>query len=77
MNLTSETLDTIAAATRRYGVAPEDALDMRKRSPTVVRARWAAWAALRDGYGLSYAEVGRMFGTDHSTVMRGVRRMGR
>ena len=40
----------------------------------VVQARFACMAAVRDAYGLSYPQLGKIFGRHHSTVLDGVRR---
>jgi len=50
------------------------------RLTRVVRARWEAWSRIHaetrfDGSAIySYAEIGRLFGFDHTTVIHGCRR---
>ena len=44
------------------------------RTKSVVRARWTGWLALRLE-GLSWSEIGRVTGHDHTTVMVGVRKL--
>lgn len=55
----------------RYRIAP-DAIVGRAQTPDLTRARKVAYLA---GWrcGLSYAEIGRQAGRDHTTVMSGVR----
>lgn len=41
--------------------------------PTATNARAACWAKLRE-IGLSYPEIGMIWGRDHATVLRAVKR---
>lgn len=46
----------------------------KARTPSVVKARHAAmWAAFQAG--LSFSEIGREFGRDHTTVISAVRKV--
>jgi chromosomal replication initiation ATPase DnaA len=45
----------------------------RSRVSRIVRVRHRVWAVLRWTLELSYPEIGRIWGVDHSTVMAGVR----
>ncbi len=45
--------------------------DSRRREPS--RARMDCWSRLRRE-GLSFQQIGRMFGRDHTTVIYGVRK---
>lgn len=56
---------------RPFFVTREDALG-RSRTLSVARARKAVYVALREK-GLSYTEIGRLVGRDHTTVVAGVR----
>ena len=58
-------LDTAAGL---HGVRAE-ALLGRGRTKAVTRARRQAMAEIRDRYGWSLSEIGRLFGRDHTTVM--------
>lgn len=44
----------------------------RSREPRIVRARHHLWAVLFDTLGLGYAEHGRLFEVDHTTVMHAI-----
>ena len=55
-----------------FGV-PRDALLSRLRTAEVSEARQAAYYILRKRYGLTFAQIGRLFGRNHSTVLHGVR----
>lgn len=44
-----------------------------RRWPDVIRARHQIWKLLNDA-GIALAEIGRVWGVDHTTVMAGVRR---
>ncbi len=57
---------------RRHGVSVEGLLGPRK-THLVVTARHDLMSCLW-GSGLPYAEIGRLLGRDHSSVMHGVRR---
>ena len=43
-----------------------------RRWPHVVYRRHEVWALLHGTLGLGFAELGRVFGVDHTTVMNGV-----
>lgn len=47
------------------------------RTPRVVDARNASIALLRDLFGLSYPQLGRIFNRDHTTVMHSYNRADR
>lgn len=55
---------------------PYDAIKGRDKHRSVVRARQVAMSAVRARLGLSYPELGIVFGKDHTTVMSGVKRVG-
>lgn len=52
----------------RYGVGPGDIMSDSRQLP-VVTARQLSMRLVRDLGGLSYPDIGRAFGRDHSTVM--------
>lgn len=56
----------------RYGVSADDICAPTRGSDQVVLARQALMAALRHR-GLSYPQIGRLIGRDHTTVMHGIR----
>ncbi len=58
---------------REFAVDPADLLH-GPRSKQVARARFAFWCCLRDRYALSYPELGRMVGYDHTTVLTGIKK---
>lgn len=58
---------------RQFAVTPADLL-CGDRSKQLTLARWALWFCLRERYGLSYPELARMLGYDHTTILHGVRR---
>ena len=62
-------LDTVCHA---RGVTREE-LCGRRRTKNVASARQELWWHLRRSPGMSYAEIGRLFGRNHTTVMAGVR----
>lgn len=62
----------VASVAKRYGVTVDDVLG-RRRHQRVAHARRDLCACLR-GSGLAYAEIGRMLGLDHCTVMTAVRK---
>ena len=53
-----------------HGVPAEQLLG-RLRAPAISRIRFEAWAAMSEA-GASYAQIGRLFRRDHTTVMHGV-----
>jgi chromosomal replication initiator protein len=54
---------------------PYDAIKGSDKHRSVVRARQVAMSAVRARLGLSYPELGMVFGKDHTTVMNGVKRV--
>lgn len=70
--LPSRVDDVLEAVSARYGVSVGGILG-RRRSASIARARNAAYAALRE-VGLSWVEVGSVFGRDHTTAMDGAMR---
>ena len=57
---------------RTRGVTREEVCG-RKRTKNVARARQELWSRLRRDPGMSYGEIARLFGRNHTTVMTGVR----
>jgi hypothetical protein len=49
------------------------ALLSKSRTPKLVKARWKAMYRLRELLHLSYPEIGRSLGMDHTTVIHGIR----
>lgn len=68
-------MEIIREIARQHGVSPEAILG-RSRYPKDIKARHAAYAAVRERKGISYPAVGRIFGRDHTTVLSGVRKHG-
>ena len=66
----------MALVCRRYGVTRSALLNKSRRGSLVV-ARHIIWWIVVRRFGLSLAETGRRFGTDHSTVRTAVRNMDR
>lgn len=46
----------------------------RARHASIATARHAVWTIIRSRFGLSYPEIGELFGVDHTTVMAGIRK---
>jgi len=69
---TLHALETARAICDRAGVDIGDALG-RSNHPSATLARRCIWTTLRHTLGLSYPEIARVFGRDHSTVMSGIR----
>ena len=69
-----DTLHRVAERIARdEGVRVSDILGpSRERQPT--RARHRLWAVTRASTDLSYPQLGRIFGRDHTTIMSGVRK---
>lgn len=44
------------------------------RHASVARARHRLWTVMRHTLGLSYPELARIFGVDHTTIMSGVKK---
>lgn len=61
----------LALAAEYYGIPVSTAASVR-RSKTAVRARFAAWSAIRTIYGWSYEEIAREFRFHHTAVIYGV-----
>lgn len=56
-----------------YGVTPAELLG-DSRTPHLVRARWVlCWVWRKRG--MSYPEIGRQLGREHSTIFRNLRKM--
>lgn len=53
---------------------PLDAVLGRSRDRLVVERRHELWSLMHGTFGLAYAELGRVFGVDHSTVMGAIRK---
>lgn len=58
----------LALVAKAYHVTPDDVLGAR-RDKSVSAARASYCWALHESRGLSYPEIGRLLGRDHSTVM--------
>ncbi len=67
-------MNAIEALGQSYGFSLSDMIG-RCRVPGLVYARHAAMANIRQDFGLSYPEIGRLFGgRDHTTVFDGIQR---
>jgi chromosomal replication initiation ATPase DnaA len=65
----------IAECARQHGCTVIDIYSLTRR-PSIVAARHEAmWSARQ--LGLSYPEIGDIFGKDHTTVISAVRKFGR
>lgn len=62
----------LALSAQKHGLKISD-LKSTSRIRLVLNARNEAMKALRDQLGMSYAEIGRVFGKDHSTVMNALK----
>ena len=62
----------LARIAREEAVRPED-ITGRKRYPRATAARHRYWAVLHGTLGLGWAELARIVGRDHTSVMHGVR----
>lgn len=60
------------AACEHFGITPLD-LSRRCRERSAVRRRWIVMRLYRDLTPMSYPEIARKFGIDHTTVMYGDR----
>lgn len=65
----------IKAVSERTGVDVPQIMDTAHRSVRVTRARWQAWTDVRNAMGWSYPRVARIWGTDHTSVIYGVRKL--
>lgn len=63
----------VADAAAAFGVSPRELLSYR-RSPALLKARFAAAWAAREGTWRSWPEIGRALRRDHSTVIHNSRR---
>ena len=67
-------IEAIAETTSRHGLTAEDVVSPR-RSRRYAWPRQEAMTVVRDRFGLSYPDLGIIFGgRDHTTVVAGVRR---
>jgi chromosomal replication initiation ATPase DnaA len=79
VRLPSRVAEIVEDVERRHDL-PNGTLLRPCRLTRVVRARWEAWWLVHDetrfdgSHIYSYAEIGRLFGYDHSTVIYGCRR---
>lgn len=67
------TLEIIEAVCIEFGMMPAELRAGRDRNS--VLARWVAYHLSRKLTGLSFPQIGRAFGKDHSTVQHGVREL--
>lgn len=65
---------TIQAAVARAWDLSIEEVRGRTRIPYVDGARVAAYWIARHATGMSYPQIGRQFGRDHTTILSGVRR---
>jgi chromosomal replication initiation ATPase DnaA len=56
------------------GISYEDIIS-KNRQRDIVCGRWHAWKLLREKGELTYQSIGRLFGTDHATVLVGIRKI--
>lgn len=64
--------DLLREASYLFKVSQRD-IDSKYKFDFILPARFAIWHALRTT-GSTYAQIGRWFGRDHSTIINGVRR---
>lgn len=69
-----KTLDIQLVVSEFYSV-PMDSLHSKTRFATEVRARHVAMYLVRERCRMSYPEIGRLFGRDHSTVLYACRKV--
>lgn len=62
----------ITESANHFGLTTAD-LTGRDRHLTVVRARHIAMTIVRDKLGMSYPQIGELFGRDHTTVLTAVK----
>jgi chromosomal replication initiation ATPase DnaA len=60
----------------RYGLTVAD-IRAGSRSKAISKARQQIWVMLRVKYEWSYPQIGKLFGTDHSSVMHGIKQAKR
>lgn len=73
----TEPIRHLLERTAREGHVTYAALMSRSKTKAVARARHRAMALLRNSTEMSYPEIARVFGRDHTTVMYGVARYER
>lgn len=66
-------IEQLVAAWCEHCRVSEDAM-FRSRKPAAVKARHGCWCVLHDVHGWTFSRISRWFGTDHSTVLKAVRR---
>lgn len=66
--------DLVAQAARVFNASPEDIMG-QSRKPDPVMARQAAMYLCRKKMGLSFPELGKAFGRDHSTVIHAIKKI--
>jgi chromosomal replication initiator protein len=71
----SRVYQIVAATAEAFGLGAYDLLG-KDRSKSVKEGRLAAYVVARRCTRLSYPELGRAFGRNHTTVLTGVRSMG-
>ena len=60
----------------KYNISQET-LRGKSRRANVVLARHVTWFSLREALDMTFADIGGMFGCDHTTVMAGIRKIDR
>ncbi len=63
----------LRAICEHHGVTWEDVIG-ECRAQHLVTARWACAVFLRDDWGMSYTQVGKLMHRDHSTIIYSIRR---
>lgn len=64
--------DALAMVARKHRLTPEQILG-HNRIPRIMRARGELYVVCAHTLGLSWSEIGRQLGRDHSTVLAWVR----
>lgn len=72
MNLTAD--EVVARVAETFGFAVEDILG-DSRSKPIVKTRQVAMFCCREFLGMTYPEIGKTMGRDHSTVMHGCKQI--
>lgn len=67
-----ELAETIENAVGGYFNLTAVELHLKKKSPDIVRARFAVWYILRTWAGWSYPKIAYLYAKDHTTVIYGV-----
>jgi chromosomal replication initiator protein len=70
---TATAMRALRLAAHYHDLSVRDLLGDSKRK-SICEARFAAWLGVREAMGLSYPELGAMFGRDHTTIMQGCKR---